>query len=234
MLTMMLVIVLRPEVTDLQKLPDVASVEVVTAVQPPQRRVIHLLDWHYVEKDKFAIDLGLHDEKKISEAHQEHIQVVEAVQDELRQVIQTLSVEQVFMEGVTPKNLPQFQARLDALRKFKPRADSPIALLLAEEYRHDLLRLGGAGQLAMEERIKVLPAEEHEAYIKANPVIDGKLKPNDDANARREEAVIRMLLKGPPVTLLVFGGAHDFRDEIARLAPDCEYVRVTVKSYPQN
>ncbi len=215
-------------------IPDIAHVEVVASSQPATRRIIHLLDWHFVTKDKFAADLGISDPKQIDDEHQVHVEIVEQVQEELKRVIEGLGVKNAYAEGVTEKNIEQVSARIAALRDFKPRSDSPTVLLVAEEHRHDLVRIGAAGQLAVVGKIKLFPAENHKAYKEANPVKDDKVRVDAAANARREEAVIRNVLEAEGDAVLVFGGAHDFRDEIARLAPTVEYVRIAVKSYPRN
>ncbi len=54
-----------------------------------------------------------------------------------------------------------------------------------------------------------------------------------EVDQRCEEAVVRKLIAGPAVVvLLIFGTAHDFSDEFQQLAPDPQYVRVTVQAWP--
>lgn len=222
----------KPQLTK----PDLDSIEVEVEAVPANgqvaRRIIHVLDWHFVSRERFATDTGSDDPAE----HEAHTKVVEAVQKEIYEFLKGLEVKEVYIEGVTPQNLPQFAAKLNACRAIKlpsKPSDSATDLLIDEMRHHDMLQLGGTGMLALEKRLTLLPAEEHQAYLNANPVKEGKVMFDPKLNELREDAVIRTLLKGPPIVYLVFGGAHDFRDNIARLARDAEYVRVRVKSYPK-
>ncbi len=160
---------------------------------------------------------------------------VRAVHAELRQVIEALGVAAVYHEGVTDENLPDFQHQLATLKRFKPKPESenPIDQLQATELERDMVKVGAPGQLAMAGKLTILPAEDHEAYSAGNVFAGGTYKVDEADQQRREEAAVRKLLQGPPVVVLLFGGAHDFSDEFKRLAPDVEYVRVTVKAWPE-
>lgn len=92
----------------------------------------------------------------------------------------------------------------------------------------DLLRLGAAGQLALEGKLRVLPAE-GKGFEQANPVRDGAVEFDEAANEKREDEIVRRLAKGG---CLVLGGAHDLADNIKRLGLDVGYVLVTPRRCP--
>jgi hypothetical protein len=47
----------------------------------------------------------------------------------------------------------------------------------------------------------------------------------------RHDAQVKLAMTQGPVALLLLGGAHDLSDSVRRLAPGCEYVRVTTWLY---
>ena len=77
----------------------------------------------------------------------------------------------------------------------------------------------------------MVPAEEAKAYATANPVKDdGTIVFDEKANEKREDAIVRNLMKASGNTaIVVLGGAHDLSDNVPK---GVHLVEVTVKSYP--
>ena len=52
---------------------------------------------------------------------------------------------------------------------------------------------------------------------------------NSDKIEARQDAQLRVLRRGDPISVVVLGGAHDLSRAIRRGGGDCEYLRVTTK-----
>jgi hypothetical protein len=101
----------------LPKLPMVAKVETPVVVDKPASYLIHILDWHFVDKETFLADLrdqGITEDLEAKYA--QHLDDVEAVQGEqkalLRALIEKHGATAVYVEGVTEQDLPVYEARL--------------------------------------------------------------------------------------------------------------------------
>lgn len=235
-----------PNAEVLRSLPGVHSVVVHPASKDATHRIIHIRNWHFVPKADFAADLrslegeALSDEK-IETRYDEFLAEVDTVQAEQRKLLMSLiehhRLKQVAIEGLTKHEIAAFEKRIEVLRDFekhKPTGDSPIDLFILEMNRHDLLEIGAAGQLYLQGKLgEVLPAEEASALEEANPVSDdGKVVFDEKRNVAREDAVVRTLLKGGPLSVIVMGGAHDLADNAERLSHGtCEVVVVMTKAY---
>lgn len=210
-----------PTNDDLANTPEVASVT-VQAVQNPTHRIIHVLNWHFVSREDFALEGD-------SDAYEAFLDDVEAVQVEQMTFLKRLGVKKVSYEGLTPENHPAYVKRAATLQKLhRPDGDGGIDLLLKGFIREDTLQLGAAGRMLMAGQIEqVSPAEDEELLDKANPVRDGKLVFDETANKAREDAVVRLLLQERE-SVLIMGGSHDLTDNV----PDgVEYLRVVLKRY---
>jgi hypothetical protein len=208
------------------------------AAAPPH--IIHVLNWHFVPKESFAVDLRDQSDKPISDDeidrhYEEFLNTVEKVQREqiklLRELIKKHKLKHIYLEGFSKEELPAFQKRIEVLRdaeKKKPKGDSPIELLILYQLRLDLLEVGASGRLMIDGVIEVLPAEDAVWLEKANPVKDGKVQFNSEINENREDAIVQNLLKSGSVVLVVMGGAHDFSNNVPR---ECKYERVATKAY---
>lgn len=235
-----------PDAEALRSLPGVHSVVVHPASKDATHRIIHIRNWHFVPKADFAADLrslegeALSDEE-IETRYDEFLAEVDTVQAEQRMLLMSLiehhGLKQVAIEGLTKHEIAAFEKRIEVLRDFekhKPTGDSPIDLFILEMNRHDLLEIGAAGQLYLQGKLgEVLPAEEVSALEEANPVSDdGKVVFDEKRNVAREDAVVRTLLKGGPLSVIVMGGAHDLADNAERLSHGtCEVVVVMTKAY---
>ena len=102
---------------------------------------------------------------------------------------------------------------------------------LEDEHRRDLLRIGVAGQLYLDGKLKrILPADDNEAYSAANPIAeDGTVTLDSELIEAREDAIVRRRLKSEGVKVLILGGAYDLTDNLLRLG-DVSVELVTVAS----
>jgi hypothetical protein len=185
------------------------------AIPKGETHIVHIRDWHMVSKDDFAADTELSG-KELDVAYAEHLKTVEAVQTSQRAILK--DVKEVYSEGLTKSDMPVFDAMVRLMRK-KPEEDG-------------LMMMGVVAQLLVEEKLKVLPTE-NEFFEKANPLKDGKVEIDEDEQERREDAIVRNLLKKKGTVYLVLGGAHDLTDNIKKLSNDCGYTVVTPKGYPE-
>ena len=230
----------RPLTIDaLRQLPGVAEVTVANPQQNPPHRIIHILNWHDLELEHFTADmLAAGDEPAgewgLEQAYDQHLDEVEAPQDEqiefLRALVDRHGVQAVYQEGLAPEDMERFQERIDvvwrAVERMPDTVENPIDELIRHELRTDLLLMGAAVRLWLEvEAPEILPVEDKALYEAANPVVDGQVQWDDEANEGREDAIVRKLLERP-VSVVILGGGHDLSDNIERLAPACGYVRV--------
>ncbi|MEQ8852785.1 hypothetical protein [Gimesia sp.] len=231
-------------ITQLRKLPSVYSVTSKPTKPKPKQIVIHLLNWHYVSKEDFAADLSDLSDGKLSEAeidkrYLEFLNDVESVQKEQKQILRYLikhhKVRSVYMEGLTEKNLSAFNSFIKTLREFEvPEGDGTFDLFFKEQYRRDLLQMGAPAQLLINRQLKsVLPLENAEAFEAANPVgKDGKIQIDEKAEEKREDEMIKILLKGQGIKVIVLGGGHDLSDCLKRMKLDSvQYLRLSSKGY---
>ncbi|QGQ23951.1 hypothetical protein F1728_15235 [Gimesia benthica] len=202
------------------------------------------MSWHFVSKEDFAADLSASSDGKLSEEetdeqYLEFLDDVEAIQKEQRQMLRFLikhhKVRSVHMEGLTEKNLNAFNSFVKTLREFEvPDGDGAFDLFLREQYRRDLMQLGAAAQLKISNELKyVLPLENAEAFEAANPVgKDGSIHLDKIAEERREDEMLKILLKGQGIKVILLGGGHDLTDNLKRMEVDAVlYVRVSTKAY---
>lgn len=156
---------------ELKSQPDVASVKVAVECDAPKLTIIHIRDWHFVDEERFTLDVrdesdtDLSDDE-VSTLFVEHRVTVEAVQKQQRRVLRALlkkhEIEQVFHEGFTDAELPAYMKLIDAMRDFKkylPTGDSGRDRFTRYQYATDLLQIGVPGQLLIGGHIKaVIPA----------------------------------------------------------------------------
>ncbi|KAA0139151.1 hypothetical protein FYZ48_10935 [Gimesia chilikensis] len=232
--------------SQLRKHPEVHSVtSKPTKPKPkPKQIIIHLLNWHFVSKEDFAADLSDSSDDELSEAeiekrYLEFLKDVEAIQKEQKQILRYLimqhKVQSVYMEGVTEKNLSAFNSFIKTLREFEiPEGDDAFDLFLKEQYRRDLMQMGAAAQLLISNELNsVLPLEKAEAFKASNPISkDGKIRFDEKAEEKREDEMLKILMKGQGIKVIVLGGGHDLTDNLKRRKMDeVLYVRVRTKQY---
>jgi hypothetical protein len=62
----------------------------------------------------------------------------------------------------------------------------------------------------------------------------GKAEVGGPEQRAREDAMVRAALARGPFALVVLGGRHDLTERVRRVAgAECEYLRITVGSYPE-
>ena len=226
----------------LKSLPGVESVEVIPAKTQRKRRVIHLLNWHFVPREQYEADLnGLRDEPLTNDESFKEFQKfrdeVEAVQQEqiklLHVLIRKHGLKKLFCEGLAVEETEKYRSLLATLKrsaKYVNRGDSPIDLLVQHEYQNDILMIGAPGRLMMNGELNdVLPTETQESLKTGAPFdAEGSVKFDDSKIEQREDVIVEHLMKGGPVSFVVLGGAHDLSDNIP---DDCEYIRVATMKY---
>ncbi len=171
----------------LRKLPGVAQVTRHGPSGRPSHRVVHLLDWHFVPRDRYAADLRSLSDTPLSDTEvdrhwQELLREVATVQAEqlalLGRLVQHHGLRRIHVEGLTSRDMPIFNAKAAAIRKVgvelaelrgiveelgEEDAGQLVDQLESfEQQQHrDLLQLGAAGRLFMAGRIKaVAPLED--------------------------------------------------------------------------
>ncbi|WP_291171503.1 hypothetical protein [Gimesia sp.] len=197
-----------------------------------------------MSKADFAADVSDSSDGKLSEAeiekrYLEFLNDVEAIQKEQKQTLRYLikhhKVQSVHMEGLTEKNLSAFNSFIKTLREFEvPDGDGALDLFLREQYRRDCLQMGAAAQLKISNELNsVLPLENGEAFEKANPIRkDGKIQIDKSAEEKREDEMVKILVKGDGICVIVLGGGHKLTDNLKRMKLDSVlYFRVSGRKY---
>ena len=113
----LLIACLLSDLPELERLPGVRSVKVVVECDAPKLTIIHVRDWHLVAEAKFAIDVRDESDKPLSDSEvaalfEQHRKDVAAVQKQQRRVLRRLlphlGIRQVFHEGFSADELPQY------------------------------------------------------------------------------------------------------------------------------
>lgn len=201
-------------------------------------------------------------DEEIARSHAELLEEVAAIQREQMDLLRTLAeqhgVKRVYVEGLAAGEEFIFDAKVSALRNVGLELDelrSEKKQLLAlgdpdvetqeiitgieaieDQHRNDLLHLGGAGRLILDGELDgALPLEDADAHAASNPVgDDGSVTLDQEKIEARQDAQVRLLLEGDPVTIVILGGAHDLSDNLERLAGDsAEYIRVELNAWKQ-
>ena len=224
--------------SQLRKLPSVHSVTStpIKIKTKTKQIIIHLMNWHFISKDSSDDELS---EAEIDKQYLGFLNDVEAIQKEQKQILRYLikhrNVQSVYMEGLTEKNLSAFNSFVKTLREFEvPEGDGALDLFLKEQYRRDLMQMGAAAQLLINRRLEsVLPLENAEAFEAANPVgKDGKIRFDKYAEEKREDEMLRILMKGQGIKVILLGGGHNLTDSLKRMKVDSVlYVRLKSKEY---
>ncbi len=207
--------------------------------EPAPGPLIIILADHYVSRDDFGADLRAQradiTDEEVNRQYETFLNDLKAVQSEqtaiLRDLIREHGIRGVFKEGVTAANVERFHRRAaelaaTRLADLQRRLDSDdfgqqaLALVEIDAYERDLLQIGAAGRLVMENVCQVKPLVDEQLMQAANPANHGWRfdTPENDA---RERAMARRLVAAGPVTIAVVGQFHDLRAEIAAECPSC-------------
>jgi hypothetical protein len=238
----------------LRQLPGVENVEVLVACPKPTHRIIHLRDWHWVDRDtlatEWAHDLGRSlPPEEVDLRYEEALLQVELVQRDLLTVLRCLirhhGLRQVFAEAVTTQGVDHVREQVALLRKtdqgltrlMKQRAelggkvedlDRELAGLMHGHHRR-VLEFGVAGRLAIDQAADVLPLEDEQLAAAAHSVRpDGTVRLDPAALEARHDAQVNAALASGSVAVLVLGANHDLSPSVRRLGGGtAEYLRVT-------
>jgi len=235
----------------LRSLPGVVDVQRHGPAHP-SHRIVHLLDWHYVSRDDYAADLRSQGEipnTEVDRNWEDLLTEVAAVQEEqlaiVRRLIEQHGLRQVYIEGLTDRDVPFFRAKVAALREIREELSELRKLVkesgsipleeelkaIEERFRRDLLQVGAAGRLLMEGKVEVLPLDDADAYDAANPVKNGSVVLDERRIEARQDAQVKRLLRGN-FALVILGSAHDLADNLDRLSGGkAEYIRVATKRW---
>lgn len=207
-----------------------------TAVHAEPTTIIHILNRHYVTPEVYATDLKDQDstlsQEQIDKQYFEFVQGLEARQKEqvklLRRLIKTHKLKSVYIEGLTEKNYKEVMKSVESIKEYEKTKEDPPNEILDFLTWQDKLVIGAAGQLVLKGELEaLLVTEDSEAFEAANPVrSNGKIVFDKKADERREDAIVRNLLKGSivrnllkgsGVVVFVHGEGHDLRDNLRRL-----------------
>jgi len=233
----------------LRQLPHVAHVGRHGPKQA-SHRIIHIIDWHFVEKKAFAADLGS-GEDEIDALYEQHLDDVAAIQDHQVELLRALiqhGLKKLHIEGLAVGDEFIFDAKIKALRRageelaglqeekaklldLEPDEETRAIIEQIEgveaEHHRDLLRLGAAGRLALDDEIAVLPLEDAKAYAASNPVVGESVVFDQAKIEAREDALVRILLR-EPVAVISLVGDHDLSNNRDGRA---EYIRIEVEAW---
>ncbi len=218
----------HPVLSLLKQSPEVHSAAV--AVEPVGERVIvHLQDWHWVPYAYFQAEGGTPGE------YFAFLRGVEAVQAEQYALLKRLAAtghRTIFRESLTPDVEPVFQKMCSRLwRRRLGMPDDDEQLFVSP----NVLSVGTPGRLLAEDLIdRVRSADNDESLEMTRPFdADGNLRDVPaDALEKREDHVIRQMLGVDGVSILVFGGAHDFAENVRRIGQGkVGLIVVTTKRY---
>jgi hypothetical protein len=214
-------------------LPGVAEVRGDHPALAPTKRIIHVLDWHYLPRDLFAVDLRAHNpglsDAAAARAYRDHLDAAETVQGEQRELLAALAevhgLRVVLVEGLTLAGLKAWTARVGNMKEAEAGREELLTMAeearqrgrrdlarqaedLLEQARRDRLELGAPGWLAMRGLTEVRPLDEQEALDGADPRRTGRKL--DPAKVRqRQEGMVRLaVLAADPVTVLVLGSTR--------------------------
>jgi hypothetical protein len=238
---------LSPDV--LRKLPKVVDVSVTSKADQPTRRIVHVLDWRFVDKRDAAIALRAQGkEDTLDERHAADVAKVERAQAEQLEMLSTLvdkhGVKEVWRHSLCEDDMPSFAkvfqsltsneeslATLRSVAEQDPEDQELKASVASCEasLKDGMLAIGAAGILAKEKKLRLLPAEDKEARNAANPLRpDGTVVYDAEKIEARQSAIVKNILAKSDSAVLILGGEHDLSDNVP---DDCEYIRVTVKAY---
>lgn len=213
----------------------------VVAVSQPvsgERVLIHIQDWHWVPFEYVVAELPADTESEVlARAYVDHLNQVRTVQQEQFTVLKLLvdrGVTTVFREGLTPDVQPLFPAVSRSLW----RRHSEIPEVGDELFRTpNVLSLGSCGRLLAKGHVKEVHATESDATMALTDPLkpDGSLRRvPDEAIEKREDYIVRQMLKTGKSAVVVLGGAHDLTNNVKRLGGgQVGLIVVTTQAYRQ-
>jgi hypothetical protein len=122
-----------PAAEILRKMPGVASVDQPLHPEHKSHRLIHLRDFHFVTREWFAKESRATAGKPLTDTdvdlrYQQFLVQVELVQMEqmatFRSLIKHHGLQRVYIERLTPEQMPEFTKRIASLREAEPHQDA--------------------------------------------------------------------------------------------------------------
>jgi hypothetical protein len=227
------------DVAELRQAPHVARVEAPVRPHDATRRIIHVLDYHWVPRELY----------EGPEPYEEHLADVAAVQAEqvplLRHLATRFALKAVYLEGLTAETAAAYRERVAWLRQTDRKTIPALYALLLKEHdrkspevgrardayyamqaahREKLPGVGAPGRLLLAGGLEeVRPLDDAETLAAADP------RKADAATLKaRDDAIVRNALAGSElVVVVVLGGGHDLAESVRAVDPHCGYVRVT-------
>ncbi len=202
----------------LRRLPGITRVDWKPTVEKPTHRIIHILDAHYVPLESIQKDIEqqvsrtlTRDEMQaLSEALVLEAEIVQTRQKTMLRCLQSFhQLHSVFVGGVAPERVNQFEKNLKDLND-----------------RVGLARVGAVGQLAIRGELKALACEDARLLNSEN-----SRKRSKALRERREDAIVKALLTHP-VSIIFLSATHDLSNNLRRIEPRCEYLRVKLRGPP--
>ena len=246
-----------PLADTLRGLPGVYRVDVPLSPVKPRKRIVHFLDWHYVDRDLLAkVDNRLDWDVFVNEVEVTQVDQVAA----LKCLARLHGLKRILIERLTEEDMPDLPHKVAQLRdvwKHQPELKARLAearqLLkdfpegnerhgkaaalerefvgMLADHRADMLRMGAAVQLLVMGRLEaVLPLDDAKLLDAAGPVLPGGGR-DPAAVARRENAMVRNALGAGPVAVIICGGAHNLTDAIRDKDGETEYYRVATLGF---
>ena len=217
-------------------LDDTPAVAKVENPVKGTRALIHIRDWHWVPYD--YIEAELPDDtpsEEVATTYVTHLEQVREVQEEQFTVLKKLVDREgiaVFREGLTPDIQPAYRTVSQALW----RRHEEIPEVGDELFkRPNVLSLGSPGRLLARGLIKQVHAADTDATLAlTNPLLpDGTLrKVAPEAIEKREDHMVRQVLRTGGNAVVILGGAHDLSDNIRRLGNGrLGLITVTTRAY---
>ncbi len=228
----------------LKSAPEVHSVERHFAGVPsedPERGrtiIVHIRDWHWVPLEYVAAELPANTDRRTVRAHYDRfLKSVKTVQDEQYVLLKRLAdagYRTVYREALTPDVEPLFRALCRTLWSGREAIPDVGPELLKMP---NILAVGAPGRLLAEGTLKRVRALDTDESLKLTRPLDedGRVrKVTEIAREKREDHMIRTVLKAKGVALVVLGGAHDLTDNVRELATGkTTLIVVTTKQYAQ-
>jgi hypothetical protein len=245
-----------PLSTILQDLPGAASVQACVMRPNARKRIVHFLDWNYVDKDLLAKVDGRKDwDAFLLEVDATQLDQIAA----LECLVTYHGLKRVLIEGLTEADMPALPDKVAQLRdaeehkkalraklsearaqvqwskqgteRYKKAMDleRQIAGMMAH-HREEMLKMGAAIRLLVAGHLEaVLPLDDAKLLDAAGPMPDGRQDPL--AIGQRERAMVKNALAASPVAVIICGGSHNLMAEIRRQDPEADYYRVAVRGF---
>lgn len=219
------------EVGSLLQLPCIHSVTVIPTASC-QRRIVHVLNMHYVTQSMWFWGRPQEELNKLSEADRKReyesvLAQIEAVQEEQQRLLSTMihshRIRAIYAAGLSPES----RRLLNMLKSGTEDELRPARKQFERQF-------GALGRLFLNGELKnILPAENLNLLLAAMPFrADGSYHFNPEAHEKREDAMIKCIMdRGDMDAVIVLGGGHDLTNNIQRLGKSCQYIRVVTKKF---